>query len=83
MNKNERKCIGCGIIKDKKSLIKITKQNPQGNIIVNGDSKTFGRSAYVCYDETCIENAFKKDRIKKNLKCNIPEGLKGQLLNEL
>ena len=79
----DRKCVGCGIIQDRKNMIKITAQNPQNNIVVNGDSKIFGRSAYLCYNNTCIENAFKKDRLKKVLKAPVPQELKGKLLNEL
>lgn len=77
-----RKCVGCGQIKDRKDLIKITVQSPHGDIIVNGGSKIFGRSAYLCYNSTCIEHAFKKDRLKKVLKASVPKELKGKLLNE-
>ena len=59
-----RKCVGCGEIKDRENLIKVTAQNPHGNIVVNGNSKIFGRSAYLCYNKNCIENAFKKERLK-------------------
>lgn len=76
----ERKCVGCGKIKDRQELIKITKVD--GDIIVNPDSKKFGRSVYVCYNNVCIENAFKKNRISKILKTSIPEDLKGKLINE-
>ena len=76
----ERKCVGCGKIKDRQELIKITKVDD--DIIVNPDSKKFGRSVYVCYNNVCIENAFKKNRISKILKTSIPEDLKGKLLNE-
>lgn len=79
----ERKCVGCGTIKDTKDLIKVTAQNPCGEVIVNGNSKTFGRSAYLCYNIDCVENAFKKDRLKKALRTSIDEGLKGIILNEL
>ena len=60
-----RKCVGCGEIKNREEMIKITAQNPNNNIIVNGNSKIFGRSVYLCYNKNCIENAFKKNRIKK------------------
>lgn len=79
----DRKCVGCGIIKDRKELIKITAQNSLGDVIVNGGSKIFGRSAYLCYNITCIENAFKKDRLKRVLKTPVTQELKGKLLNEL
>lgn len=79
----ERKCVGCGVVKDRKDLIKITAQNPHGDLIVNGGPKIFGRSAYLCYNKICIENAFKKNRLKKILKAPVPNELKGKLLNEL
>lgn len=75
-----RKCVGCGKIKDRQELIKITKVDD--DIIVNPNSKKFGRSVYVCYNNVCIENAFKKNRISKILKTSIPEDLKGKLINE-
>lgn len=78
----ERKCAGCGKIKTREELIKITKQNPQGYIVINPDNKIFGRSVYLCYNHACIESAFKKNRISKVLKASVPADLKGRLLNE-
>ena len=76
----ERKCVGCGKIKDRQELIKITKVDD--DIIVNPDNKKFGRSVYVCYNNACIENAFKKNKISRALKTSIPEDLKGKLITE-
>ena len=78
----ERKCAGCGKIINRKNLIKITRENVHGNVIVNPDNKIFGRSVYLCYNNSCIENAFKKNRISKILKASVSEDLKGKLLNE-
>ena len=78
----ERKCVGCGKLKDRKDLIKITSENAHGNVIVNPDNKIFGRSVYLCYNNSCVENAFKKNKISKILKASVPEDLKGKLLNE-
>ena len=78
----ERKCAGCGKLKDRKELIKITRENVHGNVIVNPDNKIFGRSVYLCYNSSCVENAFKKNKISKILKASVPEDLKGKLLNE-
>lgn len=66
----KRKCIGCGEIKNSEELIKITKEYQSGNVIIEPDSKTFGRSAYLCYNQNCINNAFKKAKINKVLKTN-------------
>ena len=76
----ERKCAGCGQIKNRDELIRITKQN---NIaIINNSNKIFGRSVYLCYNKSCIEAAFKKNKISKILKATIPEDLKGKIINE-
>ncbi len=73
----ERKCIGCGAIKDIKELIKITKNFVDGKVVVNPNSKIFGRSAYLCYNEKCKELAFKKNRLNRALKSS--QDLKGLL----
>jgi predicted RNA-binding protein YlxR (DUF448 family) len=79
----ERKCVGCGEIKNRDELIKITKEHATDSIVINGNSKIFGRSAYLCYNKSCIENAFKKNKLQKILKTPISAELKGQLINEL
>ena len=65
-----RKCAGCGELKPREVMIKITKEHLTGEIIVNPDSKTFGRSVYLCYNQDCINTAFKKNKINKILKTN-------------
>jgi hypothetical protein len=79
----ERRCAGCWQIKDRKGLIKITAKNSTKEIIINPNTTTFGRSVYLCYNKSCIESAFKKNKIGKQLKVAIPNELKGQLLDEL
>ena len=77
----DRRCAGCWEIKDRKNLIKIT--NSAQGVIVNPNSLTFGRSVYLCYNNSCIESAFKKNKISKFLKASVPAELKGYLLDEL
>ncbi len=74
-----RKCISCGEFKPRENMIKITKEHKTGKPIINPDSKTFGRSVYLCYNQSCIEQAIKKNRINKVLKTNIDIDLKGLL----
>ena len=78
-----RKCVGCGEIKNRESLIKITREHSTDTLVINGNSKVFGRSAYLCYNNTCIENAFKKHKLQKILRTPVSTDLKGQLINEL
>ena len=65
-----RKCIACGEFKPREDMIKITKEYSTNELVVNPNSKTFGRSAYLCYNQDCIEQAFKKSRLNKVLKTN-------------
>ena len=74
-----RKCVGCGELKSRKNMIKITKDYLTKRIIVNPDSVTFGRSAYLCYNQNCIEQALKKKRINRTLKIETGVDLKGLL----
>lgn len=68
--KNLRKCVGCGELKPREDMIKITKEHSTGELVLNPNSKTFGRSAYLCYNLSCIETAFKKNKINRILKTN-------------
>ena len=70
MNK-QRKCVGCGEFKPRKNLIRIMKNQEGGNIVIKPNSKTFGRSAYLCYNQSCIELALKKSKLNKALKTNV------------
>lgn len=79
----ERRCAGCGQIKDRNELIKITFDKNNNDVVINPNSLTFGRSAYLCYNKSCIEKAFQKKRLEKYIKASIPQELKGQLLDEL
>jgi len=75
-----RKCIGCGELKDASQLIKITNDKINNQVVINPNSKIFGRSVYLCYNKLCIENALKKDKISKVLKHHVSEALKGKLV---
>ena len=72
-----RKCVGCGEIKDASEMVKLTKNHISGDIEINPNSKIFGRSAYLCYNNQCVEQALKKNKLNKALKTN--KDLKGIL----
>ena len=76
MNK-QRKCVGCGQSKNAKDMIKLTKNYLTGEVVLNPNSKIFGRSAYLCYNNECIKLAQKKNKLNKVLKTN--KDLKGIL----
>ena len=78
-----RKCIGCGALKPREGMIKITKEYSTEQVVVNPNSKTFGRSAYLCYNQNCIEQALKKKKINRVLKISTSIDLKGILDGQL
>lgn len=64
---HKRRCISCGELTSRENLIKITKEYKSGDIVIMPNSKTFGRSVYLCYNENCINMAFKKNKLNKML----------------
>ena len=75
-----RKCIGCFKDKNRDGMIKITRQNQTNAIFINPNSKIFGRSVYLCYNNTCIEQSFKKNKLAKFLKADLTEELKENII---
>ena len=78
-----RKCVGCGELKPREDMIKITKEHSTEQVVVNPNSKIFGRSVYLCYNQNCIEQALKKRKIKRALKIDSGVDLKGILDGQL
>lgn len=75
-----RKCIGCFELKNREEMIKITREAQSGEIFINPNSKIFGRSVYLCYNDCCIQNSFKKNKLAKFLKAALTEELKQTLI---
>lgn len=74
-----RKCIGCFELKNREEMIKITRENDTNTIFINPNSKIFGRSVYLCYNKTCIENSLKKNKLSKFLKSGLSEDFRERL----
>jgi len=75
----QRKCIGCFELKNRDKMIKITRKSSSGEIFINPNSKIFGRSVYLCYNNLCVENSLKKNKLAKFLKANLTEEFKEKL----
>lgn len=69
-----RKCISCKELKNRDNLIKITLMNNE--IFINGNSKIFGRSVYVCNCANCVKLLLKNKGIKRGLKTENQELIK-------
>lgn len=73
-------CLGCGIRKPKKELIRIVK-NEAGTVTVDGVQKMNTRGAYVCGERSCMERVLKRKSLEKTLGVHIGEEQAQVLLN--
>lgn len=78
----QRKCVGCGEMKDKKSLLRIVR-SPEGDISLDLTGKKSGRGAYVCRDKECIKKAVKEKRLERALEKPITDEVYAKLLEDL
>ena len=56
-------CIGCGMMNDKRELVRIVK-NKEGDIFYDATGKANGRGAYVCNNIECFDLAIKNKSLK-------------------
>lgn len=78
----QRQCIGCGEMKDKKSLIRILKTTDE-TIIIDSTGKKNGRGAYICSNEECLTKAFKSKGLERSFKMPISSEIYEELKKEL
>ncbi len=68
----QRTCIGCGMKKDKKELVRIVR-TPEGTLQLDLTGRMNGRGAYVCRDDACLDKALKRKALQRSLKEEISE----------
>lgn len=78
----QRMCVGCGVMKEKKAMIRVVR-TPEEQIVIDPTGKKSGRGAYLCADQECLLKAIKAKRLEKALRqpiaADILLALKGQL----
>ena len=67
----QRQCVGCRVMKDKKSLLRVVR-SPEGEISLDFRGKKPGRGAYVCQDPACLRKARKSRALERALATAIP-----------
>ena len=77
----QRKCVGCGEMKDKKALLRIVR-SPEGEISLDKTGKKNGRGAYVCPSKECITLAVKQKGLERGLKVTVEASVLEGLLKE-
>ncbi len=81
MNQNPvlRRCVSCRKLIDRQKLWKVTKDYQDGVVLDKG----MGRSAYLCPNESCLEEAIRRKRLQKALRCKIQSSVLEVLQNRL
>lgn len=80
----QRKCIGCGISRNKSDLIRVVRspQNEQSSPVelsIDLKGKKSGRGAYICKDENCLKKAVKAKKFDRSLEVTVS----GEILESL
>lgn len=78
----ERMCIGCGVMKPKKELIRIVKDK-ENNISLDATGKKSGRGAYICKDKECFNKIKKKHGLEHAFSIKVEEQIYLDLESEL
>lgn len=78
----QRKCIACGERSEKKTLIRIVRNN-EGKIFFDPTSKANGRGAYICKEMECLEKAIKSKALNRAFKTEISKEVYDKLKSEL
>ena len=81
----QRTCIGCGIKRNKRELIRVVKDK-EGNINIDKTGKANGRGAYLCDNVECLEKAVKSKKLEREFETKIEneiyESLRGVMIDE-
>jgi len=74
-----RRCVACKKVLDRKYFLKVTRDFQNGVVFSGG----MGRSAYLCPTESCFEEALKRKRLQKALRCDIHSSVFNMLQKQL
>ena len=64
-----RRCVACRQLQDRRSLWRVIRDHQDGVRVDVG----MGRSAYLCQREECLEEARRRKRLQKALRCQVPD----------
>ena len=78
----QRKCIGCGEMKNKKDMIRILR-TPEGEFTLDATGRKNGRGAYLCPDMQCFGAAVKGKGLERSFKMAIPKEVYETLKKEM
>ncbi len=74
-----RRCVACRQLLDRRQLWRVIRDHKDGVLLDKG----MGRSAYLCTSEDCLEEARRRKRLQKSLRCQVPDAVLATLLERL
>ncbi|MFM7287323.1 MAG: YlxR family protein [Cyanobium sp.] len=74
-----RRCVACRTLRDRRELWRVVRQAEGGVVLDQG----MGRSAYLCPKLSCLEEARKRRRLQRALRCPLDERLLDVLMQRL
>ena len=77
-----RKCVGCGEMKSKKEMIRVVK-TAEGEFVLDTTGKKNGRGAYLCFSESCMNQAIKCKGLERSFGQSIPQEVYENLKKEM
>ena len=66
-----RRCVTCRQLLDRQQLWRVIRDHQEGVVLDAG----MGRSAYLCPNEACLEEALRRKRLQKALRCQVPNSV--------
>jgi len=66
-----RRCVACRQLLDRRQLWRVVPDHQDGVLLDAG----MGRSAYLCPQEACLEEARRRKRLQKALRCQVPDSV--------
>ena len=74
-----RRCVACRQLLDRRLFWRVIRDHKDGVLLDAG----MGRSAYLCKQEECLEEARRRKRLQKALRCQVPDALLATLQERL
>jgi predicted RNA-binding protein YlxR (DUF448 family) len=66
-----RRCVTCRQLLDRQQVWRVIRDPQEGVVLDEG----MGRSAYLCPSEACLEEALRRKRLQKALRCQVPNSV--------
>ncbi len=63
-----RRCVACRKLLDRQLFWRVIRDHKDGVVLDTG----MGRSAYLCPTEVCLEESWRRKRLQKALRCQVP-----------